>query len=360
MNRNLKSFYANIVYSPLGNQIAQWLGIPKFYADYRIKLFKNNQISIAEREFYKEAANGNIDDFKRALDKHWVSYNEYAYQYEFYNKTEEEREEFVSRAKMGYFYRRYTPGKVKAIFRYKNRSLTLISKFVNRDWIYAPEASYKEFAQLVSNYDCIIKPCDGALGRGVFKVYKSGNHAGDRDLYNSCVKDHMLVEQCIESCEELKEFHPQSLNTIRVVTVSNGEKSEVFGSFFRMGRGDSVVDNAHAGGIFAQINIKDGMIESDGIDTNGNRFVCHPDSGIKLKGFVIPNWEKVVNTCCEAAKLCGNTIMGWDVAINNQMEIDFVETSFGPDFDLMQSPLQAGVKKRIFAKIKEYSGIEMK
>lgn len=360
MNRNRKAFIAYIAYSPLGNLVLQWLRIPKLYADFRVMVFKKNAMSIAEREFSQKTAIGSIDDFKQALDKHWVSYNEYAYQYEFYNKTEEEREEYVSRSKMGYFYRRYTPGNVKAIFRNKHSFLTLFSKYIHREWIYAPEASYEEFAHLISNYDCIIKPCDGALGRGVFKVYMNSDHTDDRKLYDYCVKDRMLVEQCIESCEELKAFHPQSLNTIRVVTVSNREKSEVFGSFFRMGRGNSVVDNAHAGGVFAQINIEDGTIESDGIDTNGNRFVCHPDSGIKLKGYVIPNWEKVVTTCCEAAKLCGNTIMGWDVAINNQMEIDFVETSFGPDFDVMQSPLQVGVKKRIFAKIKEYSGIEMR
>lgn len=359
MNRNYKAILANIVYSPFGSQITQMLDIPKFYANYRIKVFKNEQLSIAERGFSKETTIGNIDDFRHALDKHWMSFNEYAYQYKLYEKTEEEREEFVSRAKMGYYYRIYTPGRVKGIFRYKNRFLNFFPDYCHRDWIYAPKASFGEFTQLLSKYDCIIKPCDGNLGRGIFKVYKNCDHKDDKILYDSCVKSRMMVEQCIESCEELKAFHPQSLNTIRVVTVSNRDKSEVFGSFLRMGRGNSVVDNAHAGGLFAQINIEDGTIESDGIDTNGNRFVCHPDSGINLKGFTIPYWEKVVNTCCEAAKLCGNTIMGWDVAINSKKEIEFVEVNLGPDFDVMQSPLQVGVKKRIYAKIKEYSGVEL-
>ena len=302
---------------------------------------------------------GSFEDYKQALNKHWVSYNEYAYQYRFYNKSEEERDEFVSRMKMAYYHRRYSSGKAKAVFRNKNRFLLVFKKYIHRKWLYVPEASYEIFTQLISCYDCIVKPCDGKLGMGIFKIFKNENHDGDRQLYDSCVKDRMLVEQCVESCEELKAFHPQSLNTIRVVTVSNSEKSEVFGSFLRMGRGNSVVDNAHAGGIFAQINIKDGTIESDGIDTNGQRYDCHPDSHIYLKGFKIPKWKEVVETCCEA-KLSGNTIMGWDVAINKHGEIEFVEANYGPDFDVMQSPLQVGVKKRIFAKIKEYSGIEMK
>lgn len=360
MNDNLKSQVVNIAYSPSFYKSMKCLRIPQLYAYYRIMRFKKRQLKIAEREFSKETVIGDFDDFKHALHKHWVSYNEYAYQYEFYNKTEEEREEFVSRAKMLYYYIRYTPGNSKAIFRYKNRFLSLFFLYCHRDWIYTPEASYERFSQLISNYDCIVKPCDGGLGHGVFKIYKNRDHTDDRQLYDSCVKNRMMVEQCIESCKELKAFHPSSLNTIRVVTIQNRETSEVFGSFLRMGRGNSVVDNAHAGGIFAQINISDGTIESDGIDTNGKRYDCHPDSHIKLKGFKIPKWKKVVETCCEAAKLTGNTIMGWDVAINNQGEIEFVEANYGPDFDVMQSPLQMGVRKRLFAKIKEYSGIEMK
>ena len=359
MDSQYKFFVTNLVYSPFGNKIVSLLGLMKLYADYKAYSSKRNAFRVAKKEFGKETAKeGNLEDYKQALDKHWVSYDEYI-QYEFWKKTEEERREFVSRAKMAYFHRRYTPANVKAVFR-KDRFLNFFSSYIHRCWIYTPKASYEEFARLVSKYDCIIKPCNGKLGRGIFKVYKNSDHTDDKDLYDSCVKDRMLVEQCIESCEELKSFHPQSLNTIRVVTVSNREKSEVFGSFLRMGRGNSIVDNAHAGGVFAQINIKTGTIESDGIDTNGNRFVCHPDSGIKLKGFVIPRWESIVRTCCEAAKLSGNTLVDWDVAVNKQGEIEFVEANWGPDFDVMQSPLQVGVKKRLFAKIKEYRGIEMK
>ncbi len=360
MKRKLRTFVANIAYSPFGNKVVKSIGGARLYATYKIWSIKRIDLRIAKKEFEKETAKGSLDDYKRALDKHWVSYNEYAYQYELYNKTEEEREKFVSRQKMAYYHWIYSSASAKIVFRNKNRFLSTFNKYIHRKWLYTPNASYEEFAQLVSNYDCIIKPCDGKLGRGIFKVYKDSDHTDDRKLYDSCVRDRMLVEQCIESCEELKAFHPQSLNTIRVVTVANRDNAEVFGSFLRMGRGSNIVDNAHAGGIFAQINIVDGVIESDGIDTNGNRYVCHPDSNIKLKGFRIPKWETVVTTCCEAAKLSENTVMGWDVAINNEGEIEFVEANYGPDFDVMQSPLKIGVKNRIFSLIKKYQGVELK
>ena len=360
MNRKLKSIVTTIAYSPIGNRIASFFGAARLFALYKVYSQKKKFLRNAKIEFNNGSVLGNFEDYKNALDKHWVSYNEYAKQYEFYKKTEEERSEFVSRLKMAYFHRRYSSGATKAVFLNKNRFLVTYKKYIHRKWLYVPQASFEDFKQLVSNYDCIIKPCDGKLGKGIFKVYKNDTDKNIHNLYEMCLKNRMLAEQCIDSCDELKILHPQSLNTIRVVTVSNSMKSEVFGSFIRMGVGNSVVDNAHAGGVFAQINIKDGIIESDGIDTDGNKYVCHPNSNIKLKGFKIPKWKSVVETCCEAAKLSGNTIMGWDVAINNNGDIEFVEANYGPDFDVMQSPLQIGVKKRIFAKIKEYSNIDIK
>ena len=360
MNRKLKAYLANVVYSPLGDKLAQWVRIPQLYAGFMAWSFKRSALNDAKRVFSKETAIGSFNDFKHAVDKHWVTYNEYAYQYEFYNKTEEEREEFVSRARMGYFYRRYAPASARAIFRNKNRFLTKFSKFIRRDWIYAPNASYEEFSQLVSNYDCIIKPCDGAFGRGISKVYKNGDHRDDRKLYDSCVEDRMLVEQCIESCEELKALHPQSLNTIRVVTIANKDKACVFSGVLRAGVGGSVVDNSHHGGVSVQINVETGVVETDGANTKGERFISHPDSGIVFKGFRIPQWDLIVKTCCEAAKTIDNPITGWDVAINSNGDVEFVEANYAPDMDMMQTRYKAGMKKKIYALIKEYRGIEMK
>ena len=170
----------------------------------------------------------------------------------------------------------------------------------------------------------------------------------------------MLVEQCIEECDELKAFHPQSLNTLRVVTIANREKACVFSGVFRTGVGKSVVDNSHQGGVSAQINVIDGIVETDGANTRGERFSEHPDSGIAIKGFRIPQWNAIVETCCEAAKLTDNPITGWDVVVNSDGEVELIEANYGPDMDMMQTRYKKGAKKKIYDLIKEYCGIEMK
>ena len=360
MNSSLKTFVCNIAYSPFGNKVATLVGAQKMYADFHARAMRKSFLADAKKEYEKETALGSFDDYKQALKKHWVSYREYANQYEFYKKSEEEREEYISRLKMAYFYWRYAPGAAKSVFRNKTRFLKAFSKYIHRKWLYAPEASFEDFVQLVSNYDCITKPCDGKLGKGIFKIYKADNHKDDRKLFESCVKDKMLVEQCVEACEELKAFHPQSLNTLRMVTIANKEKACVFSGVFRTGVGDSVVDNTHQGGVSVQVNVENGIIETDGANTSGERFVSHPDSGIVFKGFQIPKWNKIVETCCEAAKLTENPITGWDVVLNNHGEVEFIEANYGPDMDMMQTRYNAGAKKKLYGLIKEYCGVELK
>lgn len=360
MNNTLKTFVCNIVYSPLGNKVVSLVGGQKLYAELHVRSEKKVLLAEAKKEFEKGSALGSFDDYKQALEKHWVTYSEYANQYEFYKKTEEEREEYISRLRMAYFYWRYAPGAAKQVFRNKTRFLKAFSKYIHRKWMYAPEASYEDFVQMVSNYDCIVKPCDGKLGKGIFKTYKEDKNKDYKKLYESCVKDRMLVEQCVEACEELKAFHPQSLNTLRVVTIANKEKACVFSGVFRTGVGESVVDNSHKGGVSVQINVENGVVETDGANTSGERFVSHPDSGIVFKGYKIPQWDKIVETCCEAAKLTENPITGWDVVLNKQGEVEFIEANYGPDMDMMQTRYNKGAKKRIYALIKEYCGIELK
>lgn len=360
MKGALKAFVCKIVYSPLGDKLATFFGGERIHAELFVRSEKKKLLAEARKEFEKESSIGTFDDYKQALKNHWVTYSEYAYQYEFYNKTEAERDEYVSRLKMAYFYLRYGPGVLRPLFRDKTKFLKSFNKYIHRQWLYVPETTYDEFERLVTGFDCIVKPLDGSRGKGVFKIYKDSDHTHDRRLYESFVKDKILVEQCIESCDELKALHPQSLNTIRVVTFSNKEKACVFSGVLRTGVGKSVIDNSHAGGVSAQININEGVVDSDGVDMHGNRYEKHPDSGINIRGFKIPKWDTIVETCCEVAKQIGNPITGWDVVVNNHGEVEFIEGNHSPDFDIMQSRYKVGLKKKIFALIKEYCDIKMK
>ncbi len=132
MKRSLKNIATDIAYSKLGDKIITLTGAQKLIAKYRVQSSKRALLAGAKKIYEKGLAVGTFDDYQQALKKHWVSYTEYANQYEFYNKTEEEREEYISRLKMAYFYWVYAPGSAKYVFCNKTRFLKAFKKYIHR------------------------------------------------------------------------------------------------------------------------------------------------------------------------------------------------------------------------------------
>ena len=90
-----------------------------------------------------------------------------------------------------------------------------------------------------------------------------------------------------------------------------------------MGKRDNFVVNATNGCVFASIDCNTGIIESEGGDKYGNRYKIHPDSGLEIKGFQLPDWDAAIQLCINAASLLKNygfvsfdlahTNKGWDI-----------------------------------------------
>lgn len=311
--------------------------------------------SEAEEKFSSDACSkGTLQDYLLALKKHWVSYSEYMYQYEFYNLNEAERSEYISRLQMIAFYRLVLPSRVKNIFWNKKMFLNRFAQYIHRQWLDVNKCTYDEFVDFISEKDCIVKLGEGCCGQGVFKTYTNVKEY-TQQFYEVLKQQDALVEECIEGCAELQSFHHESLNTIRVVTILHEGRHQVLHAFFRTGTGKSVVDNAHAGGLFAQINVENGIIESNGISVNGDNYTKHPDTGVQFMGFIIPRWAEIKSTVISAAEtLPGLFICGWDVTITNDGLIEIIEGNHGPDFDVMQSPLKKGYFHRINQDIKSF------
>ena len=305
------------------------------------------------------------EDYYQAMKKHSVSISEYLHQYEFYKLTEQERDEFISRAEMRALaakMRMMYPEDSQGLSRFKEKFLARYTQlgFCKRRWLYTPDCTYEQFADLLSSTDCIIKPHDGSLGFGVKRVARMDDPNQLRELFNKCVSKEKLLEEYVKGCDEIQAFHPSSLNTIRFVTVAFRGKAVAFGAFLRMGVGDMIIDNAHAGGLFAQINIDSGIIESEGITTEGLRVEKHPDTDIQIKGYQIPRWKEIVEFCLSAARQTKNIISGWDVIITDKGNLEFIEVNNRPDFDVMQSPLKIGVKRKILNILQDLIGRKIK
>ena len=288
--------------SVLGKLRRKFYSVSLFYEIHVYFAERKRFFAEAKKRFAKEKPNhGSYNDYKNAFWKHRVTYLEYMYSYEFWRLSEEQRDEFISTSEMHCIYRKLGKKQVREIFHDKVAFLKAFHSFIHRDWALASELSFEQFKTMVQQHDCIAKPIDGTQGEGIFKIC-AASVKDWRMLYEQCVKDNILLEECIQAYNEIAEFHPSSLNTIRVVTVSNEDKCVVFGALLRMGAHGSVIDNTHAGGVYAPINVEMGTIDIEAIDSQNHHYANHPDTGKPIKGFKIPMRGQIMETCKEASK----------------------------------------------------------
>lgn len=166
----------------------------------------------------------------------------------------------------------------------------------------------------------IVKPVFGTRGAGI-EVVGFNNVSKARkylsDLYNSGIRA-IIIEELIVQHEKLAELHKESANTLRVITIRYEDRVDVIHAYLRVGKGNSVIDNASAGGVFGVVNIETGRIYA-ACDRWGNSFDVHPDTGKHLIDFEVPMWEDVKVLVKKAAQVLPEVhYVGWDVAVTNK------------------------------------------
>lgn len=301
---------------------------------------------------------GSLVDYKHALIRQRVSYDEYMKCYEFWKLDGKQRDEFVSEMEMRCIYRKTVQVGFDRLCSNKVLLLKAFSRFVHRQWHDVSSMSVGDFNSFLSSNDCIVKPCFGTHGRGVSLVRLDEKHNW-HGLYDYCCENNFLVEERLRACKEIEDFHPQSLNTIRVYSISKDGRCELVAAELRIGVGDSVIDNASAGGIVAAIDLETGNIIGDGADKAGNRYKAHPDTGKVFKGFVIPNWQKVVDTCKEMSAVVPEMVFGgWDICVLPNGNVEMMEVNSYPNVSGLQTAYRKGLKPRFSALGKEVLGYD--
>lgn len=177
--------------------------------------------------------------------------------------------------------------------------------------------SFREFCQ--KHRDIIVKPLRGCCGKGA-GVWRDMEDAGSAFDQIVAIGGGSMVEELVKQVPEMAQFHPDSVNTVRIpVLIDTEGNPRVFHPFFRTGRGGASVDNAGAGGIFANVNAETGVCETLAVDEVGRTYALHPDSGIPLTGFRIPRWGEAVDLASRlTVEAEGYRFVGWDLALTER------------------------------------------
>jgi len=127
-----------------------------------------------------------------------------------------------------------------------------------------------------------------------------------------------LLEEAIVQHPKMNKLYPDSINTIRFITLVENKDVKLLGASLRMGNG-KYIDNAAGGGIFTSIDINTGKLDNIAFNSTGEKFDNHPITNQNIKGFQLPLWEDVIEMCKKAAlEVPDVRCVGWDVAISEK------------------------------------------
>ena len=168
----------------------------------------------------------------------------------------------------------------------------------------------------------------------------------------------MEFEKVVQQNDFLAQFNPDSVNTIRIVTLNINRKCTVLSAFLRMGSRGSFVDNFSSGfGILVGIN-NEGYLNEFGVDKNLNK-VFEAPTGLQFKGICIPNYNLIKDQIEGfSKKIPFANLIGWDITLDKQSNPIVIEVNLdsahlalhqifnGPIFGDRQSEVMDYIKER--------------
>ncbi|HEX6741950.1 MAG TPA: sugar-transfer associated ATP-grasp domain-containing protein, partial [Sphingomicrobium sp.] len=208
--------------------------------------------------------------------------------------------------------------------------------------------------------DLFVKPVDGKGGRGAqrWDYLGGGRHrcSDGKELDTlgmlfaiaaEAWSGARLIQPRVRNHPELEPLNNGALATVRALTcLDEAGEPELLGAVLRMAIGDNqVVDNLHAGGIAAAVELQTGRLglaSNLGMDCSLGWLDRHPTSGAPIAGFELPHWAEFRSFTERAHRAFADRIMvGWDVAITPDGLI-LIEGNGAPDLDIMQRAYRRG------------------
>lgn len=190
------------------------------------------------------------------------------------------------------------------------------SQFIHRDYLFMQECTKEQYSDFVSKHKTAISKAIGKCGgKDIEKIDLSTQDSIEKYYSEYVGKDFLLEEEIVQH-EKMSSIHPQSVNGIRISTLIHKGEVHILAASLKAGIGDTITDNSSGGGMIAALDLDTGIVISEGMEENSNRYMIHPDSGVVLLGFQVPNWDMAKGLVIDAAKLIPDVkYVGWDVAI---------------------------------------------
>ena len=295
------------------------------YAGSLVRKGKKQHVAGILRQFVPKEKQGDraylgriARDMMYSRRRYLVSYTQY-FLFHFEGKSDAERRTFVGEfEKKKLTYALHSDLEVRRKFFDKYLAYETFRPYYRREMLLLSTASdlpaLETFAERHPRF--LLKALDKAEGKDIFRFDLAEGDTPDAAAETAKAIFPCVAEEYLAQAPEMAAFHPASVNTIRYVTFLRPDRLVHMYAILRTGSGDSIVDNAGAGGICASVDPETGVIRTDGFREDGTCYAAHPDSGVVFKGTRLPRWDELVSLVEELARVVPEQkYVGWDLAL---------------------------------------------
>lgn len=288
-------------------------------------------------------------DMQKCARRYGAGYMDYDL-FEMYNLTDEQRNTYLTRGRNNNFVTKYCDMDTLHYFQNKDEFNSTFNKYLKRDWIKVNGTPKEDVIKFLEKHPTFMaKPIDGGCGKGIEKIKTSDYNCLD-ELYSYLIKEghNFELEEVIKQHPDVAKIYPNSINTVRIVTVVTTKDGKslltipkeqrknaklephIICAYFRIGNNGKCVDNFNSGGMVAPVDEKTGVVTQLAIDKQKNIYEKHPQTGETIKGFKFPYWNEAIELCKKACQEIPEMgYVGWDVAFTPDGPL-FVEANEFP------------------------------
>lgn len=257
-----------------------------------------------------------------------VAFQDYV-DWDFPMLTKAERATFMTHPISGFIAEKYNAADKRQLMQHKITFNENFSDFLGREWLDVRSATAYDIRVFVERKKTVMgKVPVSAAGLGVTR-YRA-EEISDWEAFRAELleKRQELLEEYLTQHPTLAEVCPTTINTTRVTTFFDGKDVHILSIAQKFGRG-AASDQQSFGGFYTMIDPETGKSLGRGYDSHDSIWEKHPESGVSIPDFVLPNFDKVRDLVERAARVVPEMqYIGWDIVIRDNDAV-LVEGNWG-------------------------------
>jgi hypothetical protein len=210
--------------------------------------------------------------------------------------------------------------------------------------------NFEQLVKYIKKKPIVLKPVSGGGGKNVLLI----DHQNKLLVCNKIPSDEQKLKERIESMDEVlitefieqgrfpKSLHPESANTMRIVTLRDVDTDKPFiaRAVQRIGNQKTAPqDNFTKGGMSSMIDLESGILSPAATHPKSSTlkwYDSHPGTGVSITGQQVPGWDQIKRAIIEAAEeLPFLKCIGWDILLAESGPVA-LEGNSHPDPDVLQ------------------------